>query len=162
MGINFFEGMLINSLSAYQNICLRVNALGLGKNRKMIVQKVIDEFDMADYANKKCEDYSLGMKQRTALALACVGSPDLLLLDEPMNGLDPLGIKSTRAWIKRMSKDGVATIVSSHLLYDIERLSDRLLIMSRGKLLADMKVVDILKKYESIEDFYFETTEGTL
>ena len=100
--------------------------------------------------------------QRTALALACVGSPDLLLLDEPMNGLDPLGIKSTRAWIKRMSKDGVATIVSSHLLYDIERLSDRLLIMSRGKLLADMKVVDILKKYESIEDFYFETTEGTL
>lgn len=65
-------------------------------------------------------------------------------------------------WFPRVSSSAPPTIVSSHLLYDIERLSDRLLIMSRGKLLADMKVVDILKKYESIEDFYFETTEGTL
>lgn len=162
MGINFFEGMLINSLSAYQNLSLRVNALGLGKNRKMIVQKIIDEFDMSEYANKRCEDYSLGMKQRTALALACVGSPDLLLLDEPMNGLDPSGIKSTRALIKKMSNEGRATIISSHLLYDIEKLCDRLLILSGGKLLADTKVDDILKQYGSIEDYYFYTTEGTL
>lgn len=162
MGINFFDGMLINSLSAYQNLCLRVDALQLKGDKKRIVKNVIDIFDMAEYSNVKCDDYSLGMKQRAALAMSSVGNPDLLLLDEPMNGLDPSGIKSTRTWLIEMSNEGVAAIISSHLLYDIEKLCNRILIMSKGKLLVDMKVDEIVNQFGNIEDFYFGIVEDTL
>jgi ABC-2 type transport system ATP-binding protein len=88
-------------------------------------------------ANKKVKAYSQGMRQRLGIALALLGSPELLVLDEPTNGLDPQGMREVRLLLRRLADDGTTIFVSSHLLAEVEAMCDRVGVLARGKLVAD-------------------------
>lgn len=98
---------------------------------------------------------SLGMRQRLGLAGALLGDPPVLLLDEPVNGLDPSGILWIRGFLRRMADEGRAVLVSSHLLTELAEIADRVLIIDRGRLVVDADL-DELVDGRSLEDVYFE------
>lgn len=103
--------------------------------------------------NKKVKDYSLGMKQRLGIAMALVRSPQLLILDEPTNGLDPAGTKEIRELIKKLAHEyGITVMISSHLLSEIEKVADRIGIIQNGSLIfeGDFEELDELKNPELI------------
>ncbi|HEY3208856.1 MAG TPA: ABC transporter ATP-binding protein [Actinomycetota bacterium] len=87
--------------------------------------------------NKKVKAYSQGMRQRLGIALALLGSPELLVLDEPTNGLDPQGMREVRLLLRRLADDGTTVFVSSHLLAEVEAMCDRVGVLARGKLVAE-------------------------
>lgn len=93
----------------------------------------------------KVKTYSLGMRQRLGIAQALLGSPKLLILDEPTNGLDPKGIKELRQFIRSLADQGLAVVVSSHLLSEIQLMCDKVAIISRGKILASGPVAELIK-----------------
>ena len=96
-------------------------------------------------ADQRVEGYSLGMKQRLAIAAALVGDPELVILDEPLNGLDPAGIIEMRALIRRLADaEGRTVLLSSHLLDEVERVCDRVAILDRGRLVREGRVAELL------------------
>lgn len=97
----------------------------------------------------KVKTYSLGMRQRLGIAQALLGAPKLLILDEPTNGLDPKGIKELRQFIRSLADQGMAVVVSSHLLSEIQLMCDRVAIISRGKVLASGPVADLIQNSSS-------------
>ncbi len=118
---------------------------GLDKNGiKERVESLLKLVNLYDRRNDKVYKYSLGMKQRLGIAQALLGKPELLILDEPANGLDPEGIKEIRDIIRHLSKDlNMAVLVSSHNLSELQLTCDRFLIIKKGKILADIKAEDI-------------------
>jgi ABC-2 type transport system ATP-binding protein len=108
------------------------------------VNSVLDLLDLTDAAGRKFSTYSLGMKQRLAVGAALLGSPDLLILDEPANGLDPAGIVEMRDLIKRLKAQGHTVLISSHVLHEIEQICDRIVIMSHGRMVVQGRVEDLL------------------
>ncbi len=120
---------------------------GLDKNGiKERVESLLKLVNLYDRRNDKVYKYSLGMKQRLGIAQALLGKPELLILDEPANGLDPEGIKEIRDIIRHLSKDlNMAVLVSSHNLSELQLTCDRFLIIKKGKILADIKAEDISK-----------------
>jgi ABC-2 type transport system ATP-binding protein len=91
-------------------------------------------FGLTEAAGRRVGGYSLGMRQRLALATALIGDPAVLVLDEPFNGLDPEGITSLRAFLRRFADDGGTVFLSSHLLGEIEHVADDCIIIDRGRL----------------------------
>ena len=109
------------------------------------MQEVIDLVDLMERIDDQVRTYSLGMRQRLGIAQALLGRPDVLILDEPTNGLDPMGIKDLRAFIRKLVEDtGLSVLVSSHILSEIELLADRVAIMSHGKIVQIGKVHDLI------------------
>lgn len=98
----------------------------------------------------KVSTYSLGMRQRLGIAQALLGNPKLLILDEPTNGLDPKGIKELRAFIKKLADEGLAVLVSSHLLSEIQLLCDRVAIINNGEVLTVGKVDELIGDHSNI------------
>ncbi|GAA0648862.1 ATP-binding cassette domain-containing protein [Kutzneria viridogrisea] len=113
---------------------MAVNLTGLPARR---VDEVLDMVGMTQYANRKIGTYSLGMRQRIALAHALLADPPLLLLDEPINGLDPDGIRAIRALMKMHAARGGSVLVSSHLLSEVDQTADRVLVINAGRIVAD-------------------------
>jgi ABC-2 type transport system ATP-binding protein len=128
-------------LSGFDN--LRAFAT-LSQIREDRVRAVLDLLDLTSAAGSKFKTYSLGMKQRLAVGAALLGSPDLLILDEPANGLDPAGIVEMRDLIKRLKAQGHTVLISSHVLHEIEQICDRILIMSHGRVVVQGRVEDLL------------------
>jgi ABC-2 type transport system ATP-binding protein len=104
------------------------------------VDPVLERTGMAAYATVKVGEYSLGMRQRLAFAAALLGDPSVLVLDEPANGLDPAGVAWLRGFLRRFADDGGAVLVSSHLLTEVAEVADRVVVIDRGKLLAEDSV----------------------
>ena len=99
------------------------------------IQEVIDLVDLTARIDDQVQTYSLGMRQRLGIAQALLGRPDVLILDEPTNGLDPMGIKDLRTFIRKLvDETGLSVLVSSHILSEIEMLADRVAIMSHGRI----------------------------
>ncbi|MBD8847088.1 ABC transporter ATP-binding protein [Priestia megaterium] len=120
------------NLTGYENLRLSSKILGVSEQR---IHEVLDIVRLTEAANKKVKQYSLGMKQRLGIALALLGSPELLILDEPTNGLDPNGIHEIRQLIKRMPQEfGITVIISSHNLAEIEMVASHVGIIQSGKL----------------------------
>jgi ABC-2 type transport system ATP-binding protein len=120
------------NLTGYENLRLSSKILGVSEQR---IREVLDIVRLTEAANKKVKQYSLGMKQRLGIALALLGSPELLILDEPTNGLDPNGIHEIRQLIKRMPQEfGITVIISSHNLAEIEMVASHVGIIQSGKL----------------------------
>jgi ABC-2 type transport system ATP-binding protein len=111
------------------------------------IARVVDEVGLADRADDRFGAYSLGMKQRLAVAGAILKSPDLLVLDEPANGLDPAGIKDMRELIRRYGDSGGTVLVSSHQLAEIQLICDSVAIISRGKLITSGRVSDVMANH---------------
>lgn len=120
---------------------------GLDKNGvKERVESLLKLVNLYDRRNDKVYKYSLGMKQRLGIAQALLSKPEVLILDEPANGLDPEGIKEIRDIIRHLAKDlDMAVLVSSHNLSELQLTCDRFLIIKKGKILADIKADDIVK-----------------
>lgn len=97
----------------------------------------LEEVGLTSVAEKKAGNFSLGMKQRLGLASTILGKPDLLILDEPMNGLDPDGIEWIRGFIKRQADSGCAVLLASHLLQEMDATADRVMVMAHGRLVFD-------------------------
>ncbi len=110
------------------------------ENRALELLKIVDMIDKKD---KKIATYSKGMKQRIKLAQALLHYPDLILLDEPLSGMDPLGRHNTIELIRQLEQDGKSVIVSSHILYEIEAMTDNIILINNGRILAEGDVHEI-------------------
>ena len=108
-------------------------------------------------ARRAFREYSLGMRQRLAIAAAMIGDPRVLILDEPANGLDPEGIKWMRGFLRSLAADGRTVLVSSHLLAEMEVLADDLVIIAAGKLVAQGTVQDIVTSSPAAAVVYVRT-----
>lgn len=99
------------------------------------IQALVTQFDMSDYIHRKARTYSLGMKQKLGIALAFLNRPQLVILDEPMNGLDPQGTKQLRDFIMAQKQQGVTLLISSHILGELQKLADDLVIIDHGRVI---------------------------
>ena len=109
------------------------------------IDDVLHTVGLADAANKRVKAYSQGMRQRLGIALALLGEPELLVLDEPTNGLDPQGMREIRLLLRRLAGEGTTVFVSSHLLSEVEAMCDRVGVLAQGRLVADGPP-DVLRK----------------
>jgi ABC-2 type transport system ATP-binding protein len=108
------------------------------------IPPILELVDLAGAADRKFAAYSLGMKQRLAVGAALLDSPDLLILDEPANGLDPAGIVEMRDLVRRLKAYGHTVLISSHVLHEIEQICDRIAIMNGGRIIVQGRVADLL------------------
>lgn len=138
---------LYGNLTARDNLRVRTSSLGLPEKR---IDEVLKIVDLEDTGKKKAASFSLGMKQRLGIALALLNDPKLLILDEPMNGLDPMGIEDLRQMIKEFPKQGITVVVSSHILSEIEQVADTIGIIHKGKLQYQNKI----DKNENLEELF--------
>ena len=134
---------IIPDLSGFDNVMCRALALGVA-DASHASAEALAMVGLADAAKKRAKSYSLGMKQRLGLALALVGSPDVLLLDEPFNGLDPQGVRSMRDLIASLSRDRAITVfVSSHVLDQLERMVTRYGVLREGRLVKELSAEEV-------------------
>lgn len=122
---------LYGNLTAHENLLVRTTALGLPKTR---IDEVLRTVGLTDTGKKKARQFSMGMKQRLGIALALLSHPKLLILDEPINGLDPMGIRSLRELIRSFPSQGITVILSSHILSEVENTVDEIGIIANGRL----------------------------
>ncbi|CAB4335007.1 unannotated protein [freshwater metagenome] len=108
------------------------------------IQELLELVDLGDRGDSKFKTYSLGMKQRLGIAAALLPNPKLLVLDEPTNGLDPAGIHEIRTLLRKLADSGTTVFVSSHLLSEIEMISDYLVMLRQGKVIFSGKTIDLL------------------
>ena len=129
------------NFSGRRNLELLAPLAGVGRRR---VRDVLDLVGLGSRAGSPFRTYSLGMKQRLGLAAALLKDPELLILDEPANGLDPAGIKEVRDLLRRLGAEGRTVFVSSHLLGEVQHMCDRVAILARGRLVTEGSVADVL------------------
>jgi ABC-2 type transport system ATP-binding protein len=108
------------------------------------VDEVIEQVGLHKAAGRKAGGYSLGMRQRLGFAAAMLGDPPFLMLDEPFNGMDPEGIVWMRTFLRALAREGRAILVSSHLMSELEDSADHLVVIGRGKVIADASVADMI------------------
>lgn len=129
------------AFSGRRNLELLATAIGTARSR---VDEVLDEVGLLGRERDAFRKYSLGMKQRLAIAGTLLKDPDLLIFDEPTNGLDPAGIHEIRATMRGLADRGKTVLVSSHILSEVQQVADTVSIIGRGKLLAEGEVDDII------------------
>ena len=131
-------------MTAYENLSLFARVSGIKISRKQLMDQ-LDRVGLVSRADSKVSSFSQGMKQRLGIAVALVHNPDLIILDEPLNGLDPQGMADIRNLIIHLSKDlGKTIFISSHLLSEMELVADSLLIIDKGKKIVEGKMNEML------------------
>ena len=128
--------------SAYNHLLCLAQSNGIGRSR---VDEVLDAVGLRAVAKKRSGGFSLGMGQRLGIAAALLGDPRVLMFDEPVNGLDPEGVLWIRNLLKSLAAEGRTVFVSSHLMSEMSITADRLIIIGRGRLIAETTVADFLK-----------------
>ncbi|WP_285397167.1 ABC transporter ATP-binding protein [Lysinibacillus sp. fls2-241-R2A-57] len=132
-------------LTAKENLELHCEYVGVYE--KGAVKEALDIVGLSGVENKKIHEFSLGMKQRLGIARAIVTKPEILILDEPINGLDPIGIKDIRELLMLLKEEyGITILISSHIVAEIESIADTIGILHHGKLLKEVKMEDIRKE----------------
>jgi ABC-2 type transport system ATP-binding protein len=134
-------GALQPSRSARNHLLWLAHSQGLTVRR---VDAVIEEAGLESAARRKAGGYSLGMRQRLGIAAALLGDPPVLMLDEPFNGMDPEGIVWMRGFLRSLAREGRAVLVSSHLMSELQDTADHLVIVGRGKVIADTSMGELL------------------
>jgi ABC-2 type transport system ATP-binding protein len=124
------------------------------------VDEVLELVELEGAADRRVGGYSLGMRQRLGLAGALLGDPELLILDEPANGLDPAGVHWLRRFLRGFADRGGTVLVSSHMLAEVGQTVDRVVIINRGRLVAAARLDQLAESGERLEDAYLELTEG--
>jgi ABC-2 type transport system ATP-binding protein len=122
------------------------------------VEEVLELVELSGAAAKRVRTYSLGMRQRLGVAAALLGDPELLILDEPANGLDPVGVRWLRTFLQDLAADGRTVLVSSHLLAEVAQTVDHVVIIDHGRLLAQGRLDELTKHGQTLEDVYLELT----
>ena len=123
------------------------------------VNDVLEITGMSKAADRRAGKFSLGMAQRLAIAAALLGDPAVLLLDEPVNGLDPEGIRWIRGLLKNLAARGRTVLVSSHLISEVAQTADQLIVIGRGRLLAQTTVAELSARSTSLEEAFFQLTD---
>ncbi|WP_100486410.1 lantibiotic protection ABC transporter ATP-binding protein [Sporolactobacillus pectinivorans] len=141
---------LYENLTARENLKVRTLLLGLPDSR---IDEVLMMVDLTDTGKKRAGHFSMGMKQRLGIAIALLNHPKLLILDEPTNGLDPIGIQDLRKLIRSFPEQGITVILSSHILSEVELIADHIGIISNGILGYEAKI----NPEENLESLFMET-----
>lgn len=144
-------GTLIEAPGIYPNLSaaenLKLKCIAMGVRNKNVVAQLLERVGLGDVGKKPAGRFSLGMKQRLGIALALVGEPDLVVLDEPINGLDPQGIVEVREIIDKLNKEqNITFIISSHILEELSKLATDYGIIHHGTLLQEMSREELLEK----------------
>jgi len=157
-------GALIEAPALFERLTARKNLElaaayypGLPASR---IDEVLELTGILRYQNDRVQSFSLGMRQRTGLALALLSNPKVLILDEPANGMDIEGMVDIREIIKRMADDGAAVMVSSHLAHEIEQCATKVGIMHDGNLLRVAGMDEVFSGNPSLEDYYLAQVKG--
>lgn len=135
------EPGLIKAHTGRVNLRIAADTLGFGHDR---IDEMLEFVGLSGDADRRAEEYSKGMRQRLALAAALLGEPELLLLDEPLDGLDPAGQHAFRARLRALADEGRTVVVSSHDLADIEALADYVVVIDHGRLIIQGSLEDLL------------------
>jgi len=153
-------GAMVETPTFYPYLSGRANLLyfqGIGqRGAPADVDRLLDLVDLGKRAVSKYATYSLGMKQRLGIACALLGDPELVFLDEPTNGLDPAGVVEVRELIRDLGKGGRTVVLSSHLLAETELVCDNVAVLSRGKLIAQGSIQELLRQHDG---FRMRTTD---
>jgi ABC-2 type transport system ATP-binding protein len=128
---------------------------GIGRRR---VDAVLGLVGLGEVAGQRAGKFSLGMAQRLGIAAALLGDPPVLLLDEPVNGLDPAGIHWIRELLRSLAGEGRTVFVSSHLISEMALVAEHVVVIGRGRLLADAPLADLAARAPSLEDAFLELT----
>lgn len=161
-------GSIIETPGFYENLTaeenLKIISKIRGKYSKENIERILVSVSLDKDRKKKYKDYSLGMKQRLGIASAIMHDPDLLILDEPINGLDPIGIKEIRHLLKKLSRENNTTIlISSHILSEIENLADIIGVMDNGQLITELTRDELYNQLnKSVEFEVSDTDKATL
>lgn len=140
---------IYENLTARENLKVRTLMYGLPDSR---IDEVLEIVHLTDTGKKRAGQFSMGMKQRLGIAIALLNSPKLLVLDEPTNGLDPIGMSELRGLIRSFRDQGMTIIISSHILSEIEQLADHIGIIVKGKLCYQEE----MRKSEDLESLFME------
>ena len=138
---------LYQNLTARENLRVRTTLLGLPEER---IDEVLGAVGLTDTGTKRAGRFSMGMRQRLGIALALLAHPRLLILDEPTNGLDPIGIEDLRGLIRSFPKQGITVLLSSHILGEVQHTADAVGIIVKGRLAYE----DVLHKGEDLEALF--------
>ena len=137
---------LFPTMSGRRNLSLLGRIQGIGPSS---VERILERVGLADRADDPVRGYSLGMRQRLGIAIALLKDPQLLVLDEPANGLDPSGIKEVRELLRSLGAEGRTVFVSSHLLSEVQQTCDRVAVLARGRCVASGRVDEVLEARRS-------------
>ncbi|SHK54609.1 ABC-2 type transport system ATP-binding protein [Anaerocolumna jejuensis DSM 15929] len=148
---------LYENLTARENLKVRTLMYGLSEDR---IEEVLEIVHLNNTGKKRAGNFSMGMKQRLGIAIALLNRPRLLILDEPTNGLDPVGINDLREVIKTFPEEGITVIISSHILSEVEQIADHIGIIVNGKLMYQEK----LSESENLEALFMDIVrkEGSI
>jgi ABC-2 type transport system ATP-binding protein len=145
--------------SAHAHLAALAASNGIPRSR---VEEVLGIVGLADAATRRAGQFSLGMAQRLGIAAALLGDPGVLLLDEPTGGLDPEGIRWMRNLLRSLAAQGRAVFVSSHLIGEVARTAERLVVIGRGRLLAETSVAELSARSGSLEEAFLQLTSGSV
>ncbi|NQX47811.1 ATP-binding cassette domain-containing protein [Paenibacillus tritici] len=130
-------------------------AAGLPRSR---VEEVLELTGLSDAAGKRVRNYSLGMGKRLGMAAALLGDPDILILDEPVNGLDPEGIRWIRTFLRKRAESGHTVLLSSHLMGELAETVDDVVIIKQGTIVAAGTLQEVIGRHSSLEEAFFALT----
>ncbi len=142
--------------TAYQHLLALAQTHGIGRAR---VREVLEQTGLAAVARRRAGTFSLGMGQRLGIAGALLGDPQTLILDEPVNGLDPDGVLWVRRLVRELAAEGRTVLLSSHLMHELALCADRVVVIGRGRLLADASVQEVVDRSERAGTVRVRTTD---
>ncbi|TDD45050.1 ATP-binding cassette domain-containing protein [Nonomuraea terrae] len=152
-------GAVHGGRSAYDHLLCLARTNDIGSRR---VAEVLDQVGLGGVARKRVSGFSLGMKQRLGIAAALLGDPGVLMFDEPVNGLDPDGVRWIRELMRSLAAQGRTILLSSHLMSEMALTADRIVIVGRGRLVAEATVTELTARHHSLEDAYLALTAGSV
>ena len=129
----------------------------IGSELSNQVENALEELQITELANRKLSRMSKGQIQRVGLASILIGNNDLIVLDEPFSGLDPIGIRDLKEIIKKLKAQGKTMFINSHILLEMEQICDDIAILNKGQLLFAGPVASVLEKEKSLDDFFYAT-----
>lgn len=149
---------LYPTMSAIDNLISRCKLLGIERCREKS-EEMLNFVGLENTGKKKVKNFSLGMKQRLAIGLALLGDPEILVLDEPTNGLDPIGVSDIRDIIKKLNNEGVTILISSHILAELSKFATHYGVLYRGQLLEEISDEELAQKSSESVLVSFATEE---
>ena len=158
MGILIETPVFYNHLSARENLEIHLSYMEHSFEK---IGQVLEMVGLGDTGKQPVSKFSLGMKQRLAIGRAISPSPQILILDEPINGLDPMGIRQIRNLFLSLAKDGMTLLISSHILSEIEHIADVVGVLTNGNVVQEVAICEIKKQYPNgLEEYFFQIMSG--
>ena len=142
-------------MTAYQNLKYACLYYGIN-NYKNVIPQALADVGLENTGKKKVKNFSLGMRQRLGIAILLLNNPQLMLLDEPMNGLDPSGVAELRDLIISLNKQGITFLISSHILSELEKVATHYGFISHGELIKEISALDLANECKKYTDIKYE------